>query len=240
MQETKRKLKRQPLRAAAFVSALILIPATMAAGIIFFDGRKYYITSLLLILYIMLPFFLSFERRKPQPKELAAAAVMCAVAAGGRIAFFWLPQFKPTAALIIMAGISFGPQSGFLLGAVTAFVSNFYFGQGPWTPWQMLALGLTGLAAGLIFKKSYLPDNPLLLSLFGAAAAIIIYGGIVNLGSLLISTGTVTVRSLAASYLAGLPMDAVHAASTFIFLFFAAGPILKILKRIKAKYGIYV
>ena len=159
MQETKGKHGRGA--AISTAAAVLLIPLTIAAGQFFPGSRKYYIISLLIILYLMLPFFAAFESRRPQPRELVIIAVMCAVAIGGRLAFFWLPQFKPMTAVVILSGIAFGRQTGFLTGAVTAFVSNFYFGQGPWTPWQMFALGLTGLISGLILKRDYVPRRAL-------------------------------------------------------------------------------
>ena len=239
MQETKGKHGRGAVISTA--AAVLLIPLTIAAGQFFPGSRKYYIISLLIILYLMLPFFAAFESRKPQPRELVIIAVMCAVAIGGRLAFFWLPQFKPMTAVVILSGIAFGGQTGFLTGAVTAFVSNFYFGQGPWTPWQMFALGLTGLISGLILKRDYVPRRALSVipALYGAAATLIIYGGIVNPGSLLIAAGEITPQALLAAYAAGLPMDLVHAAATFVFLLIGAKPILKILCRVKTKYGLF-
>ncbi len=144
-------------------------------------------------------------------------------------------------AVVILSGIAFGGQTGFLTGAVNAFVSNFYFGQGPWTPWQMFALGLTGLISGLILKRDYVPHRALSVipALYGAAATLIIYGGTVNPGSLLIAAGEITPQALLAAYAAGLPMDLVHAAATFFFLLIGAKPILKILCRVKTKYGLF-
>ena len=92
----------------------------------------------------MLPFFLVFENRRPQAREVVVIAVMAALAVAGRAAFFMLPQFKPTAAIVIIAGVGLGAEAGFLTGALAGFVSNFFFGQGPWTPWQMFAFGIPG------------------------------------------------------------------------------------------------
>ena len=100
----------------------------------------------------MLPFFLVFESRKPQARELVLIATLCAVAVAGRSAFFFLPQFKPVAAFIILAGAAFGGETGFLVGAVTMLCSNMFFGQGPWTPYQMFAMGLIGFLAGVLFR----------------------------------------------------------------------------------------
>ena len=95
----------------------------------------------------------SFEKRKPKTREVVVLAVMTSIATLGRVIFFMLPQFKPCVAIIIITGIMLGKQSGFLCGALTAFVSDFFFGQGPWTPWQMFAFGIIGFISAIFFKK---------------------------------------------------------------------------------------
>lgn len=170
----KRGINKRTLLAA--VLFLIVMPATLACGILFLKDKKYYIVCLLLIVYAMLPFFFLFENRRPQARELVVIAVLCAIGVAGRAAFFMVPQFKPVAAVVILAGVCFGAESGFLVGAMTAFVSNFFFGQGPWTPWQMFAFGLIGFLAGLLFKEGRLPRKRLPLCAFGAVAILVLYG----------------------------------------------------------------
>ena len=109
--------------------------------------------GLVFLLVSSVPFFLVFDRKKPQARELVPIAVMAAIAVVGRTVFeiVPLPNFKPCSAVIIITAVSFGPEAGFLTGALTALVSNFIFGQGPWTPWQMFTWGLVGFLAGLLF-----------------------------------------------------------------------------------------
>ena len=135
--------------------ALILtaIPAVIFFGIFFLNDRSDYFIFLCIIILSMLPFFLVFENRRPQAREVVVIAVMAALAVAGRAAFFMLPQFKPTAAIVIIAGVGLGAEAGFLTGALAGFVSNFFFGQGPWTPWQMFAFGIVGFLGGLIFRR---------------------------------------------------------------------------------------
>ena len=102
----------------------------------------------------MLPFLLVFEGRRPKARELVTIAVLCAIGIAGRGLFFMLPQFKPVLALTIIAGVAFGGEVGFLVGAMTMLTSNMIFGQGPWTPWQMFAMGIIGFLAGVLFKKA--------------------------------------------------------------------------------------
>lgn len=142
-QITDRRLSRRTLLAALLI--LIVIPATILLGIFVLNDRKYYFISLLIVIYTMIPFAMVFENRKPQARELIVIAVLAAIAVAGRAAFFMLPQFKPVVAIVIIAGVSLGAEAGFLVGAVAGFVSNFFFGQGPWTPWQMFCFGIIGL-----------------------------------------------------------------------------------------------
>lgn len=149
--DDKRKLKKRTIAAAILI--LGLIPLTILFGVYFLNDRKYFIISFLIICYAMIPFFLTFERRKPQARELIIIAVLIAIAVAGRAAFFMLPQFKPVIAIVVIAAICFGAETGFLVGAMTGFVSNFFFGQGPWTPWQMFCFGIIGFWQGYYFKK---------------------------------------------------------------------------------------
>ena len=226
-------------RTAVLIAAALLVPALIALGISVWDDRKFYIVSLLIILVSMVPFALSFERRKPQARELVLLAAMIALAVAGRAAFYMLPQFKPMAAIVIITGVAFGCESGFAAGAVTAFVSNFIFGQGPWTPWQMEALGIVGFLAGLIFhrKDGRMPKLiPLLI--YGGLSTLVIYGLIVDTSTVFTTYSTFTWELAAAAYASGFLFNVIHAASTVIFLLLLAKPLLKKLNRVRVKYGL--
>ncbi|WP_312693814.1 ECF transporter S component [Caproiciproducens sp.] len=220
------------------VSTLILAPSAVLWGVYGMDDRKYYFISLIIIICAMLPFFLLFEHRRPQARELVTLSVLCAVAVAGRAAFYMLPQFKPVAAIVIIAGVSLGAQSGFLVGAVSAFVSNFFFGQGPNTPWQMFAFGIIGFLAGILYERGPLKTSRLSLCIFGGASTLLLYGGIVNAGTLLISGLPVTLPAYLAVCLGSLPFDLIHAVASVIFLFFISQPMIEKIERIKKKYGL--
>lgn len=230
------KLSRRTLISAALI--LIIIPATIMLGVYVLDDRKYYFISLLIILYTMLPFALRFEKRKPQARELIVIAVLVAIAVAGRSAFFMVPQFKPVVAIVIIAAVCLGAEVGFLVGATAGFVSNFFFGQGPWTPWQMFCFGIIGFIAGLLFQKGMLQKNRLSLCIYGGLATFIIYGGIINFGSLLMGTSQFSWSALATLYISGFWFDLVHAAATVIFLLLLSRPMIEKLERIKVKYGL--
>ena len=222
---------------AACVLCLALIPLTIWFGITRLDDRKYYFISLLVIVESMIPFFLIFEGRKPRARELVIVAVMCAIGVAGRAAFFWLPQFKPVAAVVIIAGAALGAETGFLTGAVIAFVSNLFFGQGPWTPWQMFAFGLIGLLAGLLFYQRE-KKSRIALCIYGAAAVLLLYGGLLNPAAEVMFQGNPTWQMIALAYVRGIPFDLIHAAATAFFLWVAALPMLEKLDRVRSKYGL--
>ena len=199
--------------------------------------RSYYAVSLLMVLEAMLPFFLTFEGRKPRARELVVTAVLCALGVAGRAAVFMLPQCKPVLALTILAGAALGGETGFLVGAATMLVSNILFSQGPWTPWQMLGMGLCGFLAGLVFHRGGLPRKREALCAYGAVSAFLVYGILLNAYSALLATGALTWQSLAVYCASGFAMDAVQAISTVIFLWFFTEPMLDKLERVKIKYG---
>ena len=233
----KRNLSKRTMMAT--VCILLLIPLTIFAGIFYLNDRQYNLVALLILLECMLPFVFVFEGRKPQARELVTIAVLCAIGIAGRSLFFMLPQFKPILALTIIAGVAFGGEAGFLVGAVTMLTSNMLFSQGPWTPWQMFAMGIIGFLAGVLFKKGLLRRNRASLAAFGAFTAIVIYGGIMNpAAAFMVSAETITLKTLFAYYITGLPMDLVHAFGTALFLMIAAEPMLEKMDRIKVKYGL--
>jgi energy-coupling factor transporter ATP-binding protein EcfA2/uncharacterized membrane protein len=231
-----RSLSKRTLTAMLMI--LLLIPLTIWFGIYYLDDRKYYFISMLIILEILLPFTMIFEGRKPQARELVVIAVLCAIGVTGRMAFFMVPQFKPVVAIVILSGIAFGAETGFLVGAVTGFVSNYFFGQGPWTPWQMFAFGIIGFLAGALFRKGILRRNRIALCLFGGSATFLIYGLIMNFSSVVMTGSQPTIGALILACIRGVPFDLIHAIATVIFLYFLAKPMLEKLDRIKEKYGL--
>lgn len=231
----KGKLSKRTI--ASMFLILILIPVTIWIGITLFDDRKYFVISLAIAVYCMLPFFLIFEGRKPQARELLTIAVLVAIAVAGRAAFFMVPSFKPVVAVTIISAVCFGAESGFLVGALSMLSSNMLFGQGPWTPWQMFAAGIIGFLAGILLQKGWLKARKISLCIYGFLATVFIYGGIMNPASLVMTSYAITKRNLLAIYMSGLPVDLVHASATVIFLWIASKPMIEKLERIKVKYG---
>jgi len=234
--KTDRKLTKRTLVSVLLI--LFIIPLTIYTGVYVFGDRKYYFISLLIIFEIIIPFCMVFEKRNPQARELVVISVICAIAVAGRTAFSMFPQFKPVVALVIIAGVCFGGETGFLVGAVTGFVSNFFFSQGPWTPWQMFAFGIIGFIAGILFKKGFLRKTKTSLCIFGFVTTFFVYGGIVNLSNVIQIQSKPTFEMILASYISGMPLDLVHAVSTIFFLWFISEEMIDKIERIKLKYGL--
>ncbi|NLB29705.1 MAG: ATP-binding cassette domain-containing protein, partial [Clostridiales bacterium] len=232
----KRKLPKRTVAAAVLI--LLLIPVTLFVGSYYFADRKYYFISLLVILETMIPFFLVFESRRPQARELVIIAVLCAIGVAGRVVFYVIPNFNPVIALVIIAGIAFGGETGFLVGAVVMIASNVMLSQGPWTPFQMFVMGLIGFLAGVLFRKGLLRRAASSMCVFGAVSAVLIYGGLMNPVAALIYARSLQWEVLLAYYVTGFPIDLIQAAATVFFLYAAAEPMLEKLDRIKVKYGL--
>lgn len=225
----------------SIVAVLVLIPATIWFGVAKLGDKKYFFISLLVLLEAMLPFFVSFEDRKPKVRDIVTLAVMCALAVTGRTAFFMLPNFTPVMAIVIIAGVAFGCEGGFITGAMAMFVSNFIMGQGPWTPWQMFAMGLVGFLAGLFFAGSSVRTRNMTklgLCIFGALICIVVYGGIMNPASVIMWQPNVNFSMIMASYVTGFPFDLAQATATVIALWLVARPFLEKLDRVRIKFGV--
>ena len=237
--QRKARRKVSARSAAASVIMLLLIPLTVYIGATYLNTGKYLFVSLLVMLEASAPFYLLFEGRSPKAREIAAVAVLTAAAVAGRLAFYMLPQFKPVLAVVVISGAAFGGGTGFLVGSLSMLLSNFIFGQGPWTPWQMFSMGIVGFISGLLFSRGMLPKKREVVALFGFFAAVVIYGGIVNPSTLFIMHNEVTVASVTAAYAAGLPLDIIHGAASLGFLFVLAPPLLKKLDRLRTKYEFF-
>lgn len=184
----------------------------------------------------IIPFFLRFEWKKPRAREMMPPVILAAVAAAGRVLFAAFPSVKPVTAIVIIGGCCFGRQSGFLTGALAALASNLFFGQGPWTPWQMYSWGVTGYLAGLLSSRGLL-ERPWQVLGFGFCAALL-YGWIMDTWYIAGFVSPFTWTGALAAYGAGLPFSLIHGLATTGFLALTAGPWKKKIRRIQRKYGI--
>ncbi len=233
-----RKKQIRPKSVLLSLVILVSVIITVLVGVYWLDGRKYYFISLMVILETLIPFFISFEQKNHRAREIVIISVLCAIAVSGRTAFFMVPQFKPVIAVVIISAVSFGKDTGFLVGTVTGFVSNFFFGQGPWTPWQMISFGVVGFVAGVFSETGIIAKKRLHLCVLGALVTLIVYGGIMNPASIIMYQKNPTWEMIVSAYAVGLPLDAIHAMSTALFLWFISEPMIEKLERIKTKYNI--
>ncbi len=233
-------MQQKPILKSILTAVLLIVlyAVTIFAGIFLFGDKKYLIISILLILYTFIPFFINFERKKLQARQIVILALMCALAVAGRMVFYSFAQIKPVAAIVIITGICFGWESGFLVGAMSMFVSNMFMGQGPWTPWQMLAFALMGAFAGVLFKTKKSRPNKWLVALYGFIVAFVFGALVLDTASMLIVNSYININMLLASFATGLPFNLAHGISTAVFLLLLTNPMLDKMQRIKRKYGI--
>ena len=221
---------------ATLIMLFLLIPAALYFGDRL-PGKGYYLTGTLMTVFALVPFFLSFEHRKPQARELTVIAVLCAIAVASRLAFAWIPNFKPIFAVIMIAGFAFGQESGFLVGAVSAFASNLFFGQGLYTPWQMLAFGVAGLVAGLLRNQKALLEKPWAMGLTGFFTVFLAVGPLLDTCSVFLAANELNAKAVLGIYMAGVPVNLSQAVCTFLTLLLVGKPFLEKLDRIRVKYG---
>ena len=222
---------------------IIILSVAMAGAIIvyslFMKERQFYLICLAIMVLAICLSFTGVELRRPKTSEVVIVSSMIAIAVISRAAFFMLPQVKPIAAVVIITGIALGPEIGFLTGALSAFISNFFFAQGPWTPCQMFALGMTGMISAAIIRKSSLLQRPLPMALIGGICTFVVYGGIVDLWTAFGFDPEPTFGSALLVYARALPLDAVFGVTTGLILFFIGIPLIKKLDRIKTRYGMF-
>lgn len=218
-------------------AALIAVPLVAVLGTILFGGKRWDIASVLAAFLCCVPFFLSFERRSPAARELVLIAVMTAFAAAGRAVFAVLPFFKPVTAVTVISAMYFGPQAGFMVGAMSAVISNIFFGQGAWTPFQMFAWGIIGFIAGLLNRRGFL-ERPVPLFVYGALAGAL-YSLIMDVWTVLSADGTFNLLRWLAALVSSLPVTAVYCVSNVVFLLLLSKPLGRKLSRLKTKYGVF-
>ena len=230
------KVKIIKKTAAGFV-VFLLIPLTVALGVWLFKDRKYNIISAIVAFLSCVPFFIRFEKGVNGARELVVIAVMTAFSIVGRLVFAPLPGFKPVTAFTVISGVALGPEAGFLVGSLSAVVSDFFFGQGPWTPFQMFSWGILGFIAGILLFRSK-KKNLLLICLLGAAGGAA-FSLMMDVWTTLSLDGGFLWQRYVANVISSLPFMGIYAASNVIFLLVLTKPFLSKLERIKTKFDIF-
>lgn len=217
-------------------AVLLAVPAVLVLAALFEIAQAALLTFLVAIL-AMVPFFLQFERAKPRPREIMPIVVMASLATAGQLVFGPAINFKPIGAIMIVTGIAFGRQAGFVTGALTALSSNMFFGQGPWTPWQMFTWGLVGYLAGALNERGWFRHR-ILVYLFGFLSGLL-FGLIMDSWHIIGFIQPLTWKNALAAYGAGLPMNLMLSIATVLFLLPILRPWTLKLSRVKRKFGLY-
>lgn len=202
------------------------------------SAAAWQLSSAALLLTVFAAGFTWFERSRPPARIVAAVAALVAFAVIGRILFAPFPNVKPTTDIVIIAGFALGFAPGWMVGVLTALVSNFYFAQGPWTPWQMLAWGLCGLLGAALARGGLKPGSSLTrrvpMALWCGLAGMA-YGVIVNFGSAVNLASSDIKTSFWVQMVGSLPFDIAHSIANFVF-FMVAGPLLiRMLERLRRR-----
>ncbi|MBQ8504155.1 MAG: ECF transporter S component [Clostridia bacterium] len=231
--------KSAKLTVVSILFILILAPTAVVLSLKFSESQSYYIPAVLIIVFSMIPFFVFFENRKIKTSEIVLTAMMVVLCVASRAVMAFIPQVKPTCALVVVTAVAFGPNVGFVVGSLSMFVSNFLFGQGMFTPFQMLGMGLVGFFSGLIFWRKSYNTNRILVSSVGGILCFIVYGFIVDSCSVLMMVTQYTPKAILSVYTSGLPFNIIHGITTGLLLFFINKPMTDKFTRLRIKYGIF-
>ena len=214
-----------------FVIPFVLIPTVAILGTLVFDEKKHLFISFFVAVLSVLLYLSGFEKKATGTRRMVIVAVMIAMCVAGR----FIPFFKPVTAITVITAIYLGGESGFLVGSLSALLSNFYFGQGPWTAFQMLAWGLIGLVAG--FLSNPLRKSRAALLTYGVLSGVV-FSLIMDIWTVLWYNDNFDLTLYLAALATALPHTALYSVSNFIFLWFMAKPFGDKMERIKNKYGI--
>ena len=197
------------------VPSLVAVPVALVACAVAHVEAAAGLTMLVCVVCLGL-FACGYERSRPGLRQVMPTVVLGAVAAAGRVLFCPIPDVKPVSAIAILAGARLGRRNGFMVGAIAALASNMFFGQGPWTPWQMYAWGMVGYWGGVLGERGLL-DSVGVRMAYGFGSAML-YGLMLNSWYVVGYVNPITWANVVAAFVAGFPLDAVHGISTCVFL----------------------
>src|SRR5690349_12300782 len=192
------------------------------------------LASFLILGAILAAGFAWYERSRPPSQVVALVAALAAMAIAGRVAFAAFPNVKPTTDIVVFAGYALGPAPGFAVGALTGLVSNFWFGQGPWTPWQMAGWGMCGAMGALLALGARNASRFTLAALCGFAG--IAYGVLLNFSLMATYGGELSIQRFATLEARAVPFDAAHVAGNVAFALVAGPAMVRMLVRFRRRF----
>lgn len=225
-------IKNSALRKAVKIAVpFVIIPIIAVIGSAAAEEKKHLLFSLAAAVFSLLLFSAGFENKKIGSRRMVICSVMIALCVVGR----FIPFFKPITAITVITAVYLGGEAGFLVGSMSALISNFYFGQGPWTAFQMLAWGLIGFAAGFLANSLKRHKAPLLI--YGVVSGVL-YSLVMDMWTVMWYDGSPELSMYLAAITAAVPHTVLYAVSNLVFLFLLAEPFGEKLERIKIKYGL--
>ncbi len=228
------------MRKSYFFLALILVTGIAAFVAPLFPRApmefflNWGVTATTVVILAILAFFFEFEATAMSSKEIALIAMLGTISAVSRVPFAMIPSVQPCTYIIICSGYVFGPVAGFMVGAITALVSNFFLGQGPWTLYQMFAWGLAGVSAA--YLRRFDPGKTSLI-IFGAIWGYL-YGWIMNTWFWASFIYPLTFRTFLTYQLTSIWFDTFHALGNAVFLGAFGTKTISILQRFKMRFSI--
>lgn len=217
----------------SYIILCLIVPAVVLGCALLFKEKQYAWISLCVTVLSCVPFFLHFEHSENDVRKLILIAAMVAISVIGRFIFTPIPGFKPVTAMVVITAMYFGGEAGFMTGALAAVISNFYFGQGPWTPFQMFSWGIVGFLAGIIADP--LKKSKIVLTVYAVVSGVL-YSLLMDVWTVLWADGYFNLSRYAAAVISAAQFTIIYAVSNVIFLLVFSKPIGKILERIKDKY----
>ena len=218
---------------ASLAMGMILISMTALAPALLTEYAAF--LSFILLLLILGVIFAKFEESKISSKEVALIGILAAITAASRIPFAALPNIKPCTFLIIVTGLVFGSLAGAMVGSMTAAVSNLFFGQGPWTPWEMVAWGMVGIVAGYVGRKypNFTVKDIIILGVVLGMA----YNTLMDFSSW-ITFYRSEPGLFIPTFLYGLPFGLLHVTGNVVFAVVLGKPVLTVFNRFKQRFRV--
>ncbi|HWA52663.1 MAG TPA: prenyltransferase/squalene oxidase repeat-containing protein [Solirubrobacterales bacterium] len=192
------------------------------------------LASFLILGVVLLGGFAWYERSRPPSQVVALVAALAALAIAGRIAFAAFPNVKPTTDIVVFAGYALGPAPGFAVGALAGLVSNFWFGQGPWTPWQMAGWGMCGVMGAALAIGGRNAGRLTLAAVCGFAG--IAYGVLLNFSLMATYGGELSLERFLTLEARAIPFDVAHVAGNVAFALLAGPAMVRMMVRFRQRF----
>ena len=225
---------------ATEVARILDLPGTItpeqgAAALAEGDGPvTWELATYLILAAVLVGGFAWYERSRPTSQVVALVAALAALAVAGRVAFAALPNVVATTDVVIFAGFALGPAPGFAVGALAGLVSNFWLGQGPWTPWQMAGWGLCGILGAALAVVRPRPNRVTLAVV--CALAGVGYGALLNFSLMATYGGDLSLQRFLALEARAVPFDAAHAIGNATLALVAGPAMVRALVRFRERF----